>query len=156
MKHSSSLSQQGISSTTTPFLKHLTLCLCNCNIPKNTVFWTNSMIALQYNTSSTQRFYTFVEIQLGIFHRASSQQQWRHVPLEDNVDDDATRGLPVQSIQTSERWREALECLKKNGRYENRYPQLPQLHEQIPVDKLLERYSSWYELQCVPAWFMKL
>ena len=44
-----------------------------------TVFWTDSMIVLQYIRNEARRFQMFVANRLSVIHDASSPCQWRHV-----------------------------------------------------------------------------
>ncbi|XP_042870686.1 uncharacterized protein LOC122252327 [Penaeus japonicus] len=44
-------------------------------ILEDSVFWSDSMIVLQYISSTSQRFHTFVANRLGTIHRASSPNQ---------------------------------------------------------------------------------
>ncbi|MPC34332.1 hypothetical protein E2C01_027717 [Portunus trituberculatus] len=60
----------------------------------SSTFWTASTtVLLHYIASPSKRFRTFVANHLGLIHRLSSPQQWRHVTSGDNPADDATRGL---------------------------------------------------------------
>ncbi|XP_042880690.1 uncharacterized protein LOC122258664 [Penaeus japonicus] len=141
-------------------------------ILEDSVFWSDSMIVLQYISSTRQRFHTFVVNRLGTIHRASSPNQWHHVRSEDNPADDATRGLSAQELIKGGRWKFGPSFL----RYEKDWP--PKLviseasnhdpeirkqdhllattvEDQNPTDKLLEHYSSWYELQRAVAWFRR-
>ncbi|XP_047500211.1 uncharacterized protein LOC125046476 [Penaeus chinensis] len=141
---------------------------------RNSVFWTDSMIVLQYIRNTSRRFHTFVANRLGIIHRISSPQQWRHVNSEDNPADDASRGLSAQRLLMSGRWKNGPSFLDLP---EDSWPPVPcdndDLGEDPEVkrestvmmlkgkepngfDKLLVWYSSWYALQRAVAYFHHL
>ena len=141
---------------------------------ERSIFWTDSMIVLQYIASSSRRFHTFVANRLGVIHRSSSPQQWRHVRSEDNPADEASRGLSANELLVSKRWPNGPHflCLPECS-----WPHQPNTcttdlegdpevkrevttltltdqrpYEESVVEKLIRRYSSWYKLQRSVAW----
>ena len=60
---------------------------------QDSVFWTDSMIVLQYIYSCSKRFQTFVANQLSVIHDGSKPRQWRKVGTRENPADDVSRGL---------------------------------------------------------------
>ncbi|XP_037792073.1 uncharacterized protein LOC119587407 [Penaeus monodon] len=128
---------------------------------------------LKIGRNTSRRFHTFVANRLGIIHRVSSPQQWRHVSSEDNPADDASRGLSAQRLLMSRRWKIGPSFLDLP---EDSWPPVPSdndnlgedpevkrestvmmLKEKEPngVDELLARYSSWYALQRAVAWLRR-
>ena len=142
---------------------------------EQSVFWTDSMIVLQYIATPSRRFQTFVANRLGTIHRLSSPHQWRHVKSEDNPADDATRGLFARELlaEAGGRWLNGPGFLHLS---ENSWPLLPNTKDHLEgdpemkkqvttltveaqepgaVEKLLTRYSSWYVLQRTVAWLRR-
>jgi hypothetical protein len=66
-------------------------------------FWSDSMIVLQYISSETKRFHTFVANRISLIRDISSPGQWHHVRTHLNPADDASRGLPAGDLN-SPRW----------------------------------------------------
>ena len=69
------------------------------------VFWTYSMIVLQYIYSCSKRFQTFVANRLSVIHDGSIPKQWRKVGTKENPADDVSRGLSVFGMVSSDRWK---------------------------------------------------
>ncbi|XP_037784696.1 uncharacterized protein LOC119580669 [Penaeus monodon] len=108
----------------------------------DSVFWTDSTIVLQYIKNTSRRFHTFVANRVGIIHKNSSPQQWRHVRSELNTADPASRELPGISNDDPE---------VKNMTISFAAGAI----KVAPVDPLFERYSSWYKLQRIVAWLRR-
>ncbi|XP_037773620.1 uncharacterized protein LOC119569619 [Penaeus monodon] len=72
----------------------------------DSVFWTDSTIVLQYIKNTSRRFHTFVANRVGIIHKNSSPQQWRHVRSELNTSDSASRGLSAIELMQRNDWKE--------------------------------------------------
>ena len=64
-------------------------------------FWTDSTCVLRYIENQDKRFQTFVANSVATIHDASSPSQWKYVNTQDNQADDASRGVPADSLQ---RW----------------------------------------------------
>ena len=60
---------------------------------QESVFWCDSLIVLGYINNKERRFQTFVVNRVAMINDESTPDQWRYVPTQDNVVDDATRGL---------------------------------------------------------------
>ena len=69
------------------------------------VFWTDSMIVLQYIYSCSKRFQTFVANRLSVIHDGSMPRQWRKVGTKDNPADDVSRGLNGFEMISNNRWK---------------------------------------------------
>lgn len=144
---------------------------------ERSIFWTDSMVVLQYIRSSSRRFHTFVANRLGVIHRLSSPQQWRHVRSEDNPADDATRGLSAKDLLVGGRWLTgpSFLCLPESSWPPQPNPAAADLmrdpevkkdvtdltftihesHEKGVMERFLGRYSSWYALQRAVAWMCR-
>ena len=73
---------------------------------QESVFWTDSMIVLQYIYSRSKRFQTFVANRLSVIHDGSMPRQWRKVGTKENPADDVSRGLSGLDMISSDRWRQ--------------------------------------------------
>ncbi|XP_037774396.1 uncharacterized protein LOC119570927 [Penaeus monodon] len=138
----------------------------------DSVFWTDSTIVLQYIKNTSRRFHTFVANRVGIIHKNSSPQQWRHVRSELNTADSASRGLSAIELMQRKDWKEGAEFLLLPETSWPLPPELPGIsnddpevknmtiicswrNKVAPVDPLFERYSSWYKLQRIVAWLRR-
>ena len=72
---------------------------------QDSVFWTDSMIVLQYIYSCSKRFQTFVANRLSVIHDGSMPRQWRKVGTKDNPADDVSRGLNGFEMISNNRWK---------------------------------------------------
>ena len=63
------------------------------------VFWCDSLIVLGYIKNKERRFQTFVANQVAVINDESAFDQWRYVATQDNVADDATRGLKTHEVK---------------------------------------------------------
>jgi len=70
---------------------------------QDSIFWTDSMIVLQYSCS--KRFQTFVANRLSVIHDGSMSKQWRKVGTKENPADDVSRGLNRFDMISSDRWK---------------------------------------------------
>ncbi|XP_042225905.1 uncharacterized protein LOC121868939 [Homarus americanus] len=68
------------------------------------VFWTDSMVTLQYTRNTERRFHTFVANRIETIHENSYAEQWRHVSSTQNPADDASRGLHGTELNKDCRW----------------------------------------------------
>ena len=144
----------------------------------DSVFWTDSMIMLQYIKNKTKRFQTFVSNRIAIIHDGSQPEQWRYVNTKSNPADDASRGLKAKEILNSHRWRQGPEFLWNE---ESQWPVLPkgapnllQDDEEVKQETkayavlsttlddredlckcLLIRYSCWFRLRKAVAWLQR-
>lgn len=71
---------------------------------KESIFWCDSMIVLQYIKNMTKRFQkkkkTSVANRVAIIHDGSQPTQWRYVDSNSNPADDASRGLQAKDMLT--------------------------------------------------------
>ncbi|XP_028415393.1 uncharacterized protein LOC114538415 [Dendronephthya gigantea] len=61
-------------------------------------FWTDSTCVLRYIENTTKRFQTFVANRIATIHDASTPKQWNYVDTRSNPADDASRGVPADSL----------------------------------------------------------
>ena len=65
---------------------------------EKSVFFLDSKTVLAWICSETRRFKPFISVRVGEIQDNSDPAQWRHVPGEQNVADDVSRGIPVESL----------------------------------------------------------
>ena len=68
------------------------------------VFWTDSMITLNYIHNESRRFQTYVANRVGEIRDLTAAEQWRHCPGKLNPADDVSRGLEMHEFLKNERW----------------------------------------------------
>ncbi|KAL5022237.1 hypothetical protein ScPMuIL_001392 [Solemya velum] len=137
-----------------------------------TVFWTDSMIVLQYILSESRRFQTFVANRLAMIHEGSNRTQWNHVKSEANPADCASRGLKPIETKKLKKWLNGPEFLWQEERFWLPQPncinevsnQDVELKRETKVsfatqsnglDKLMGFFSTWTRLQRTIAWFLR-
>ncbi|XP_069105811.1 uncharacterized protein [Argopecten irradians] len=138
------------------------------------VFWSDSMIVLQYIKNKKRRFHTFVANRVAIIHDGSSPESWRHVDGSLNPADDASRGLNVSEMVAKKRWKQGPDFLWQD---ESEWPELPTCSDispddtevraeakscavettvaDGPIDRFLTHYSSWHRLKKAVVWLLK-
>lgn len=72
-------------------------------------FFTDSTITLAWIQSPSRSFKPFVSSRVGEIQSNSDPSQWKHIPSEDNVADDLSRGISVDELQG--RWMNGPEFL---------------------------------------------
>ena len=135
-----------------------------------TFFSTDSKITLQYINNESRRFKTYVANRVSEIRDVSKPSQWRPCPGSLNPADDASRGLSVHQLLSSERWFNGPAFLSEP---EEKWPQtdfgeLPDDDLEVKQEKaiftltvsgklheLLVRYSSLTVLQKREAWLLK-
>ena len=66
---------------------------------KDVKFFTDSTITLAWIQSPSGRFKPFVSSRVGEIQSNTDPNQWKHIPSEDNVADDLSRGIRVNELQ---------------------------------------------------------
>lgn len=94
------------------------------------VFFLDSKIVLAWICSETRRFKPFVSVRIGEIQDNSDPAQWRHVPGEQNVADDVSRGIPVESL--AGRWQYGPDFLRLP---ESEWPQDSPVADEVEVEK---------------------
>lgn len=129
----------------------------------------------------SKRFQTFVANRLQIIHDASSPEQLRHVPTENNPADLSSRGIKANNQREVDKWVNGPEFLRKK---EENWPAPPdnileiqdddaevkagkaQMYAQTktkndvenvttPLSELLHRWSDCYKLRTMVAWLLR-
>ena len=140
-----------------------------------TVYWTDSMIVLQYLRNEGKRFQTFVANRIAEIRDHSSPLQWRHVDSMSNPADDVSRGVSAGELVDNDHWiqgpaflyqeesawptqpgfnEQKIDCeaeIKKEPRiYQSKQDRLDPI-----IDNLFTRYSSWYHLKKAVVWILR-
>ena len=68
------------------------------------IFWTDSMIVLNYIRNESWCFQTYVANRVTEIRELTFPHQWRHCPDAINPADDASRGLRIEEFLRSELW----------------------------------------------------
>ncbi|XP_022798305.1 uncharacterized protein LOC111336463 [Stylophora pistillata] len=130
----------------------------------------NSSITLAWIQRPSRSFKPFVSARVGEIQNNSDPSQWEHIPGEENVADDLSRGL--HGKQPTGRWVNDPEFLKLP---EERWPfQTATLHREEDMERRhvnsvraaspadvgnvinVENFSSWRELIRVTTWIRRL
>ena len=139
------------------------------------VFWTDSTCVLGYLRNESKRFHTFVANRVATIQEVAAASQWRHVDSSQNPADDASRGLSAEALLNNSRWLRGPDFL---WRPESSWPigpspvlevspddpevkstaevyfQSTEIREE-PMNKIFERFSSWYRLKKFIAWILR-
>ena len=135
---------------------------------EKSVFFLDSKIVLAWICSEARRFKPFVSVRVGEIQDNSDPAQWRHVPGEQNVADDVSRGIPVESL--TGRWQHGPDFLRLP---ESEWPQDSpvanevevetehrkvhivgeQISTQPPID--CNKFSNWRRLVRVTAYTLR-
>ena len=100
---------------------------------KDVKFFTGSTITLAWIQSSSRSFKPFVSSRVGEIQSNTDPSQWTHIPSEDNVADDLSRGISVSELQG--RWMNGPDFLHLP---ENQWPAKP---SSPPPDEDMERHQ---------------
>lgn len=76
---------------------------------KDVKFFTDSTITLAWIQSPSRSFKPFVSSRVGEIQSNTDPNQWKHIPSEDNVADDLSRGIRIDELQG--RWKNGPEFL---------------------------------------------
>ncbi|XP_067045500.1 uncharacterized protein [Acropora muricata] len=121
-------------------------------------FWTDSKVTLQYVKNESRRFKTYVANRVCEIRSVSQPSQWRYCPSILNPADDASRGLTVHQLLTSERWFSGPAFLLNpkeewpNDDIDTLSDSDPEIKNEKPIfvttgpeklREILTRYSSW-------------
>ena len=68
------------------------------------IFWTDSMITLNYIRSESRRFQTYVSNRVGEIRDLTNADQWKHCSGKRNRANDVSRGLEINEFLKNEHW----------------------------------------------------
>lgn len=141
------------------------------------VFWSDSMTALQYIRNETRRFHTYVANRIHEIHESSEPEMWHHCPGTLNPADDCSRGLSASDITPDHRFLRGPDFLWRD---EKEWPEVVKIHplndddEDVRPDTIMvfstetapkqiesahlfdpRRYSRLSSLTRPTAWFLR-
>ena len=137
-------------------------------------YWTDSMIVLKYIANQDKRFQTFVANRLSKIHEWTTVDQWHHIKSELNPADAVSRGASVEDMKVKYRWLLGPQFLWTSDDKWNDYNEtlcdIPeseleikkQMHvlqvevTMMPVDKLIQHYSSLHRLKKAVVWILRI
>ena len=133
------------------------------------MYFVDSTIVLAWIRSPARSFKAFVSTRIGEIQSNSDPAEWKHIPGEENVADDVSRGIPAQGLL--QRWKSGPEFLK---RPEEEWPQTapttdkrevnlekrktPVINAVTAKQEVIDytKFSSWRKLVRVTAWILRL
>ena len=134
-------------------------------------FWTDSTCVLRYVENEDKRFQTFVANRIATIHNVTSPSQWMYVNTELNPADDASRGVPADSLkiwieepeflrQTNESWPKSAAAMSTNVDETDPKVKRPivfanEVSESSPLTAVIQRCSSWDRLKRIVAWCLR-
>jgi transposase InsO family protein len=130
-------------------------------------YWTDSMAVLRFIRNTTSRFHTFVANRISEIQEATTSDQWRYVPSQENPADVVSRGLSANQLLKSKTWTRGPDFLWKE---ESEWPKQPDIGPMSPdepevkrskpginlgiisaktdlMDRLLTHFSDWHKLK---------
>eukprot|EP00794_Sanderia_malayensis_P000823 gene823-120_t len=134
------------------------------------MFFTDSMITFCWIQSPSRNYKPFVSSRIGEIQSNSIPRQWRHIPSEDNVADDLSRGVKVQELNS--RWMNGpvfLQDVEETWPTTSHVSALQEDKERCQLKNVCtvmnekaehlidyERISSWKKLIRIVAWIKRL
>ena len=139
---------------------------------KDTFYWTDSQVVLQYLMNESRRYHTFVANRVAEIHESSRPSQWSHVPGQQNPADVCSRGTSVDDLRSHATWwtgpaflckeREEWPSQESERGLETDDPEVKKPEEAVlatavKTDRLLDpaRFSSWLRYKRTIAWVMR-
>ena len=121
--------------------------------------------------SDSKRFHTFESNHLTVIRNGSSVSDWRYINRNDNLVDDASKGLRLEEMAKNNRWLNGPTFLWKEEDYWPTRIEVPRLKDsdaevrkerriyvttvaQDLFDSLIHHYSSWWKLKRAFAWLL--
>ena len=134
------------------------------------IFWTDSMIVLNYIRNESRRFQTYVANRVTEIRELTHPDQWRHCAGTINPADDVSRGLEMDEFLRNDRWLKGPSFLRDADKKwpENKFdivsPEdlevkkemyLTGLEPTTTVEDLITRFSNWVHTLRKVAWVLK-
>lgn len=143
---------------------HASLCI------SKTVIWCDSKTVLFWLSTGPRRYSQFVAFRIGEILDSPIQAEWRWIPSEFNVADDATKTTHLPELRSSSRWFQGPSFLRNSDSdftfeldepdfttNEEVRPYYLLTHVEVPLNKFIEyeRFSNWQRLVRTMAYVMR-
>ena len=109
-------------------------------------YWTDSITVLKCINNNTKRFHVFESNHLTIIQNTSSPSEWRYVNRDDNLADDASKGLKLEELTKNGRWLNGPAFLWEE---EANWPAMINVPELRDSDSEVSKESKIYETNCL-------
>jgi hypothetical protein len=90
--------------------------------PHRTIYWTDSSTVLDWIKIDSHRLKQFASHRIGEIQEATNANEWRYIPTNENVADEATRDDKPSALAPGSRWVNGPKFLMKE---ESQWPQRP-------------------------------
>ena len=140
-------------------------------------FWTDSMIVLQSLRAETKKFSIFPRNRLQRILSHTKVHDWFHVSSEENLADQASRGVSAKTLLKTGTWLNGPDFLRNTSEERTVDVTRPDLYEKsiykaydlisqvksfvsaaeelTGVDRLMAYFSSWHKLKISTAWMLR-
>ncbi len=107
--------------------------------PLKRIYWTDSMVVVQYLRNRSRRFKPFVANRIAEILNHSAADDWHYVTTDDNPADCCTRGLRAAALQPAHLWFQGPEFLQgKQLLFPNALvPELPEGNPELKLGKVM-------------------
>ena len=134
------------------------------------IFWTDSMIVLNYIRNESRRFQTYVANRVTEIRDLTDPYQWRHCAGAINPTDDASRGLEMSDFFRNDHWLKGPSFLHEREEEwpESKFNIVPsdnlELKKEVyttsiepatTIEDLVSRSSNWVHTLRRVAWLLK-
>ncbi|XP_037024141.1 uncharacterized protein LOC119066028 [Bradysia coprophila] len=132
------------------------------------VYWTDSLTVMGWINSEARRYNQFVAFRIGEVLESSESNQWRWVPSEHNVADEATKSKEIAKLDSTARWYKAPEFLYddedtwfsdeiEHSTEEEIRPSFVMTLREVALEELIDlsRFSQWNRLVRTQAFILR-
>lgn len=134
------------------------------------VFWSDSQAVLKWIRSDARRYQTFVAHRIAEILDQTSPTDWRWIPTELNVADDATQSKKQDNLENTSLWFQGPEFLWR-PEIEWPHPKTIDIHSTAVINEMKKeccfstrvetpmidssRFASWSRITRVVAWMLR-
>lgn len=123
------------------------------------IYWTDSLTVMGWINSEARKYNQFVAFRVGEVLESTEPNQWRWIPSEHNVADEATKSKEIAKLKSSSRWYKGPQFLYEkeecwfnddveHSTEEEIRPAFVMAHQEIAQPELIDltRFSQWNRL----------